>query len=296
MSPTETSSFRHWTSALPALVKMRRLLNYPAKLRTVVGDPRPRVGSLFPALSVLSERYRHRGSDLTPYEYRVFSQNGEDGVICEIVNRLGDDCPRTFCEFGAGAGASGNTVFLADVMAWSGLFIEPAADDFSALASKYQATPRVETLKSFVGPENIDALVSTTRFPRGLGVLSIDVDGNDYYVWEAMSAVRACVVVIEYNGALPLRKRLVQPLSPEPWRGTDYFGASLGAIVDLARRRGYFLAHTDLTGTNAFFVADEFRSRFDGLVAPERTVNYELIGMRHPEDSSGRTYRDLDGI
>lgn len=288
------SAFRHWTSALPAWVKLRRVLNYPNKLRRVVGDPRSRIGTTFPAIAELSARYGRDERTLTSYEYRVSSQNGEDGVICEIVKRIGDSCPRTFCEFGAGAGASGNTVFLADVMGWSGLYIEPADDDFRELAFKYQASDRIEFVKDFVRPDNINTLISTARFPGGLGVLSIDVDGNDYYIWQAISAVRACLVVIEYNGALPLRKRLVQPLSDEPWRGTDYFGASLGALVALGTQLGYTLVHTELSGTNAFFVADEFADRFSAIVPPERTVNYELIGFKHFADESGRVYLDLD--
>jgi hypothetical protein len=285
--------FRHWSSAVPTRNKIGRLLGYPRKLKTVVGDPRPRFGALFPAIHELASRYGP-AADLTPFEYRVFSQNGEDGVIVEIVRRIGAACPRTFVEFGAGAGASGNTVFLADVLGWSGLFIEPAEDDFALLAEKYQAIDRVVTRQSFVGPENINTLVSAEAFPGGLGVISIDIDGNDYYVWQALT-LRPAVVVIEYNGALPLRKRLVQPLSDVRWQGTDYFGASLGALIGLGARLGYTFVHSELSGTNAFFVADEHRERFADLAPPQRTVNYELLGMRHRPDTTGRTYLDVGG-
>jgi hypothetical protein len=126
-------------------------------------------------------------------------------------------------------------------------------------------------------------------------VLSIDVDGNDYYVWRAVDVVQPALVIIEYNGSLPLKKRLVQPLMNEPWKGTDYFGASLGALVSLGAEKGYFLAHTDLAGLNAFFVHERYRDSFRDLTTiPQRTANYELIGIVHPPDRGTREYIDLD--
>jgi hypothetical protein len=87
-------------------------------------------------------------------------------------------------------------------------------------------------------------------------VLSIDVDGNDYWIWEAIESYRPRIVVIEYNAQLDPARRLVQRLDPSPgaYDGSDDFGASLGALRELGERKGYRLAHTELTGTNAFFV------------------------------------------
>jgi hypothetical protein len=286
--------FRHWTSSVPARIKLERVLRYPQKLKKVVGDPRSRFGGFFPAVHGLASRYANH-TDLTPCEYRVFSQHGEDGIIAEIVRRIGPACPRSFVEFGAGAGTAGNTIFLADVLGWQGLFIEPAADDFALLESKYQANDRVKTICAFVGPENINELLQRGDLRGGIGVLSIDVDGNDYYVWQAITVAEPALIVIEYNGALPLKKRLVQPLMNAPWTGTDYFGASLGALVSLGAEKGYFLAHTDLAGLNAFFVHERYRDAFRDLTTiPQRTANYELIGIVHPHDRGEREYIDLD--
>jgi len=103
--------------------------------------------------------------------------------------------------------------------------------------------------------------------------------------------VRPSIVVIEYNGSLPLDRPMVQPLQDRPWDGTDFFGASLKALEELGTRKGYRLVHTELTGTNAFFVAEEHGAAFDDIVeVPRRPANYELLGFRHPPDDKARVY------
>jgi hypothetical protein len=257
---------------------------------------------VYMALQALSERYaRHGGpaaepeaaGDLTGYELRVFSQNGEDGVIEEILRRVGV-ATRSFVEFGIGAGVEGNCVFLADVEGWSGLFMESDPTAFRALEGKYRWRPGVRTVHAAVGPDTIEGLLDEAAVPRDLDVLSIDVDSIDYWIWAAITRVRPRVVVIEYNAHLDPAARLVQPPAPEPvppWDGSDYFGASLGALRDLGRRKGYRLVHTDLAGVNAFFVAQELAAGFAGEdETPVRAPNYFLRGGGHPPHTGGRAY------
>jgi hypothetical protein len=261
---------------------------YPSKLKRVVGDPRMRAGTFYEALRELTARHEDART-LTGHEFRVFSQNGEDGVVAELIRRIGRGLPPSFVEFGGGNGLAGNTVFLADVLGWHGLFIEASDEDFARLERKYQATERVSTIKSFVHPDNIDELLERAGLSETLGVCSIDIDGNDFYVWKAMT-VRPVIVIVEYNGALPLTHELVQPLSDAPWDGTDYYGASLGALESLAATLGYIFVHSELTGTNAFFVRDDYGALFDDIDPPRRIVNHELLWLTHPPDTSGRGY------
>lgn len=96
--------------------------------------------------------------------------------------------------------------------------------------------------------------------PEEFDVLSIDVDGQDYYLWEALSGFRPQLVVIEYNSGLPAGKRLLEPraYSTAIVPGySDFFGASLGALVALGKDKGYTLIHLELAGVNAFFVRDD---------------------------------------
>jgi len=217
---------------------------------------------IYLAIAELSRRYSGdvpepaaSAGHLTPYEHRVFSQNGEDGVIAELVRRVGAP-GRWFVEFGGGLGVDGNCIFLADVLGWEGLFIEPAQHWHEALARKYAPNPRVRVLSDPVTPTNVEDLFARGEVPSEPDVLSIDVDGNDYWIWEAIENFRPRIVVIEYNPALDPARRLVQRLDPSPgaYDGSDDFGASLGALRALSEQKGYSFVHTELSGTNAFFV------------------------------------------
>lgn len=223
---------------------------------------------------------------LTPYEHRVFSQNGEDGVLAELLRRVGVPS-RWFVEFGIETGLEGNCVFLADVMGWSGLFIEPRKDAFEALARKYSANHLVHTCCALVRPENVEQLFAHAGVPLEPDVLSIDVDGNDYWIWQALTTYSPRIVVIEYNAQWPLLGRWVQPYDPmRTWQGTDNYGASLGALRSLGEDKGYRLVHTELTGNNAFFVRADLKAVLPALeVVPLRAPNHFLAGGCHPAHS-----------
>jgi hypothetical protein len=191
------------------------------------------------ALQALGARYaEHAGpaaqapaaEDLTRHELMVFSQNGEDGVIEAILRHVGAGSAPSFVEFGVETGTEGNCIFLADVLGWPGLFMESDPAHFAALEAKYASRPEVRTVQASVRPENVDGLIGSAGLPDAPTVLSIDVDGIDYWIWRAL-ALRPRLVVIEYNAHLPRDAALVQPLEPEmAWDGTDYFGASLEAL------------------------------------------------------------------
>jgi hypothetical protein len=233
------------------------------------------------------------GADLTRYELRVFSQNGEDGVIAEILKRVGARS-RAFVEFGAESGFEGNCVFLADVLGWSGLFAE--ADDalFSLLERRYQANERVRTLHGRLTPGNVEQVFAEQGVPADLDVLAIDVDGDDYWIWQAIVRVRPRLVVIEYNASLSPTRRLVQPQGGGGWDGTDFFGASAGALRTLGERKGYRLVHAELAGANLFFVRDDLPwPSLQGAVR-YRAPNYYLRGAGHPAHAPERHFVDLD--
>jgi hypothetical protein len=235
--------------------------------------------------------------DLSSFELRVFSQNGEDGVLAEVLRRVGAPT-RFFVEFGAEYGREGNCVYLADVARWHGLFLEPTEEAYRMLERKYAMESGVRTIQAAVTPENIEQFFTQGEVPPEPDVLSIDIDGQDYWVWEAIESYRPRVVVIEYNSALDPRRRLVEPKQPgRVWEGTEYFGASLGALRTLGDRKGYRLVHTELSGCNAFFVRDDLGGEAflePTEVAVRGAPNYYQSGYRHPPAVPGRRYLDLD--
>lgn len=259
----------------------------------VRGDPR----RLYASIGELAGRHpdAEHLEDLTRYEYRVFSQNGEDGVLAELLSRV-PSTPRYFVEFGIGPGAEGNAVFLADVMGWAGSFIEPDPAGYADLERKYRSVERVGTLQAAVTAENVEALFDRLGVPEEPGVLSIDVDGNDFWIWKAIERFRPHLVVIEYNSSLDPGRQLAQRYDPE-WRnsGTDFFGASLGALRALGASKGYRLVHAELAGVNAFFVRGDLDAELPAPHdVPARPPNFDLAGRKHRYDASGASYIDLE--
>jgi hypothetical protein len=243
---------------------------------------------VYDGIAELDRRHGYRDRSLTAAELRVFSQNGEDGVLAEIFDRIGEG-DRYFVEFGAEDGLEGNTRFLRDVLGWRGTYVEADADRHRRLSARVD--PEACTVvRSTVTPGNIESLLQGAGVPEAFDLLSIDIDGQDYYVWEAIRRFRPRVVVIEYNAGLVPGRRLVEPSGTGPWDRTDFFGASIEALTALGRSKGYQLVHTELAGINAFFVADESAAPFAGITVPRRAPNYELRGLRHPPDPSGRTF------
>jgi len=234
------------------------------------------------------------GPDLTGSELRVYSQNGEDGVLAEIIRRIGPG-RREFVDFGAQRGLEGNCVALADVLGWQGLFMEADEDGAAALAWKYRDSDHVRTRRARVTAENVDKLFSAGGVSGEPDIVSIDVDGNDLWIWRALTHARPRVLVIEYNAHLDHRRPLVQPYDPDhEWAGTDWFGASLGAIELVGAERGYRLVHTELAGVNAFLVRDDVAQHFaDVEHVPRRAPNYDGHGGGHPPHPGGGHYIEL---
>jgi hypothetical protein len=209
---------------------------------------------------------------LTRFGSKTFSQNDEDGILLEIFNRIGMRS-RRFVEFGVQGGVQCNTALLL-AAGWQGLWLDSSAPDIDQV-NRNQADAvsagRLKVINAMVTAENIDALIGDWRediaLEDELDLLSIDIDGNDYWVWKAIERVRPRVVVIEYNASYPPPLDFVIPYRPDAvWNETNYFGASLSMLEKLGRAKGYSLVGCSLTGINAFFVRDDELAGEDGTV------------------------------
>jgi hypothetical protein len=218
--------------------------------------------------------------DLTRYERSVHSQNGEDGILRAIFGRIGDGT-RYFVEFGVEDGDECNTRYLAERRGWSGLLMDGGHED-----------PRRNLRREMITAENVVGLFHKYGVPAEFDLLSIDIDGNDYWVWRAVAAVwRPRVVVIEYNASEgPVKSTSVAYDPAFRWSETDYMGASLRALATLGMEHGYTLVACDSRGVNAFFVVDELvegnfvRRSIEELYRPPRYRD----GGGHPPDPTRR--------
>lgn len=221
---------------------------------------------------VSSQRYsdpRH----LVHFERQVFSQSGEDGILTEIFSRIGTRS-RYFVEFGAGDGLENNTAFLL-CQGWRGVWIEGDAVSANGIRAGLAAlieTKRLAFSERFVTAATIAESFRDLAVPGEFDVLSIDIDGNDYWVWNALHEYRPRVVVIEYNAIFPPGVKWTIIENPEHrWDGSGYQGASLSALEDLAALRGYQLVACSKNGANAFFVrSDLISDAFCGPFNSER--------------------------
>lgn len=203
-------------------------------------------------------------TDLNDYEFRVFSQWGEDGIIQYLVRNI-DVANKVFVEFGVQDYREANTRFLLLNDNWSGLVL----DSDPANVARIQADLiywgyNIRAVEAFVTRDNINQLLQEQGITGEIGLLSIDIDGNDFWVWQAIDAIQPIIVVIEYNHrfgseatvTIPYRADFDRTKSPH---GPAYFGASLGALCWLAERKGYSFVGCGSSGVNAFFVRRDKR-------------------------------------
>ncbi len=199
---------------------------------------------------------------LADAEFRVTSQWGEDGIIEWLVHNL-PDINRSFVEFGVENYAEANTRFLLQNRGWRGLVMDGNAAHMEHVRRqtihwKFDLVAR----SAFITAENINELITTDGFDGELGILSIDIDGNDYWVLQAIDCVRPAILIVEINGVFGDRHAISVPYDPafdrlKAHHSGQYFGASLKAITQLAAEKGFTFIGTNTNGVNAFFVRDD---------------------------------------
>lgn len=219
--------------------------------------------------------------DLRAAEQRFSSQQGEDGVIQAIFNEIGTT-NRIAVEFGALDGETDNTLFL-QKLAWQVHLIN--GDQF---------TPKIH--KAWMTAENCNKVFAELGIPKEFDLLSIDIDFNDYYVWQALK-YRPRVLVIEYNASVPPDEARVVNYEPHrSWDGTNYFGASVLALDRLSNKKGYSLVHCESNGVNAFFVRDDCLKNLTPLSAAEayRPPRYNGVPGGHVQSSEKMILLSVD--
>jgi len=196
---------------------------------------------------------------LNQNEWQLFSQSGEDGLLQAILQDIGQ-VPNFCVEFGAGDGRWCNTSLLL-TQGWRGFWIEADKEKYKKIASlAVRFDGRLAVKHATVNIENVNRLLSNV--PHDFGVLSIDIDGNDYHVLEAIDKSPA-IVIIEYNGRFPPGFEWVMPYKPDyVYDDGKLFGASLHSLMKLAEKKGYCLVATTLSGVNAFFVREDLAGAF----------------------------------
>lgn len=245
-----------------------------ARLNTAVEQDRDTQELMRHALGRIELRQTEQKTQWAEQAVRVYSQFGEDGFLAHLLRHIPVSRP-FFVEFGVEDYREANTRWLLEQAHWSGLVLDGSAANIAALQERLTYRRNALTAAcAFITRENINALLTQNGANGELGVLSIDIDGNDYWVWEALQAVTADIVVIEYNFRFGPTAAVVVPYDPgfvkhEAHPSALYYGASLSALVRLGVRKGYDFVGCSDGGANAFFVRREKRPQSLPVVSAE---------------------------
>jgi hypothetical protein len=206
---------------------------------------------------------------------------------------------RIFVEFGVESYVEANTRFLAVNDLWAGLVIDGSAENIAYIKTDpiYWAT-NLKAEHAFITADNINDLITRNGIHGDIGLLSIDIDGNDYWVWQAITCIAPRIVICEYNSLFGPTAKVTTPYDPAFVRGRAHFsgvfyGASISALTELAARKGYSLVAGNSAGNNVFFVRND-------LLGTLRVLNpagaYRQAQFREYHDEAGRlTFDDFAG-
>jgi hypothetical protein len=230
-------------------------------------------------------------------EFRVTSQWGDDGIIQYLIAQV-PIASDTFVEFGVEDYTEANTRFLLVNDNWRGLVMDGSAEHMAALRqTDIHWRHDLTAIDTFITRENINGLISGAGFKGPLGVLSIDIDGNDYWVWEAIDVVDPAIVIVEYNSVFGATHAVTVPYAADFRRGQAhssnlYWGASVRALCLLAQRKGYVFVGCNSNGNNAYFVKRSLAANVRELTPAE---GYVVSRFRESRDPAGHlTYKGGD--
>ena len=240
---------------------------------------------------ILSELNRNKSSkNIQDYEFKVFSQNGEDGIIqfliqnTEIKNKI-------FVEFGVETYKEANTKFLLLNNGWSGLIIDGDKDAMEKIASsdlhwKYD----LKSIGNFITKDNINEIIKSAGIEGEIGLLSVDIDGNDYWVFENIDCVNPQILIMEYNSMFGDIHKISVPYDENFARSQKhysnlYYGASIAALCDIANKKGYDLVGSNSFGNNLFFIRHDCNKLKIKLTPKEAYVKSKF---RESRDENGK--------
>jgi hypothetical protein len=232
---------------------------------------------------------------LDEFEYRVLSQNGEDGLLEAIFQVIGFTT-RSILEFGFG-GTESNFLNLALSHDLDAYFMDGVADNCRRATATYRVMGRgrLRVSQAFITAENINEVIPGIGLRGEIDAVSIDVDGNDYWLWQALEVVNPRLIVIEYNAQLGPHASVTIAYDPLFNCGRSaheiYQGASLAALVTLAGRKGYRLIGCESSGTNAFFL----RADIDAPSLPTRNA-VDAFRYRNRLRAAGLAEQDREAL
>jgi hypothetical protein len=222
-------------------------------------------------------------------EFKIFSQWGDDGIISFLVVYLEIDC-KVFIEFGVEDYTESNTRLLLKKNNWRGMVMDGSKKNIKRIKKDniyWQHELLAEEI--FITRENINAIINDSGFYGEIGLLHIDIDGNDYWIWKEIDVIKPIIVIVEYNSVFAADKAWTVPYDPlfvrsKAHHSCLFYGASLKALVQLGAAKGYSLIGSNSNGNNAYFVRNDRMKDLEPLTAEE---GYMESKFRESRDKKG---------
>jgi hypothetical protein len=272
---------------------MKRLINVYRRFNMLADQ----VTRMQESLGRIESRQTELSMSIAEAEFRVFSQWGEDGILQYLIGKVDID-RKIFVEFGVENYVESNTRFLLINNHWSGLVFDGETKNIDYILRDpiYWAT-NIRAVNAFITRDNINQLLEENGITGDIGILSVDIDGNDYWVWDEIYAISPRIVVCEYNSQFGPNAEITVPYDPAFVRGDAhhskiYYGASISALTTLANRKGYSLIAGNSAGNNIFFVRNDLVGSL--IVMAPREI-YRQAQFREYHDEEGRlTFDNFD--
>lgn len=261
------------------IAKLRRKLSIDSEIeRLLIGR-----------LACDQMRKKQKIDDLSEVEFRVFSQWGEDGIIDWLIHKL-ELHFSTFVEFGVENYTEANTRFLLQNRNWSGLVLDGDRYNIEEIRGDWISWRHdLHSQCVFIDAENINGIMRANGIEGSIGLLSVDVDGMDYWILKAIDIISPIIIVCEYNALFGDIFPLTVPYNPRFSRSDAhysmvYYGTSIGALTNLAEEKGYTLVGSTSIGSNAFFVRNDYIDKLNGVIAHRKA---KPCRFREARDQSG---------
>ena len=234
----------------------------------------------------LKNRYFKKIKDLSDVEFQVYSQWGEDGIIDWLINKF-PEIPKSFLEIGTQDYTESNTRFLLINRNWDGFLIE--ADKAAIKDIKSQRVywkHNLRAINEFITKDNINNIIKKFNIPKKLGLLSLDIDGVDYWVLKKLSVLDPSIIICEYNSLFGQKKSVTVPykenfIRSDMHHSNLYYGASIKAFIDLMKKKNYFLIGTNSAGNNAFFVKKNIWNKARKLIINKKVFDSKFRESRN---------------
>ncbi len=228
-------------------------------------------------------------NNLSESEFKVFSQFGDDGIIQYLIkNTIIDN--KVFIEFGVQDYSESNTRFLLIHDNWKGLVIDCDQHNINYISQdEIYWKHDITAVCSFITRENINEIFSENYITGEIGLLSIDIDGNDYWVWDSINVINPVIVIVEYNSVFGNSSTITVPYDPyfnrtKAHYSNLYWGCSLGALYKLADKKGYCFIGCNSNGNNAYFIR---KDKIGGLKPASLEEGYVESKFRESRNEKG---------